>query len=99
MTSLATVMSKPVSRGHAVDAAAEADDDVAQRAVVQVDDAAPRDRVGVDVERVAVEDVVVDVGGEQVVRHGHGVHVAGQVQVEVLHRHRPASSRRPPRRP
>ena len=54
---------------HAVELAAEADDDVAQRAVVEVDDAPPRDRVRIDVEVVALVDVVVDVGGEQVVRH------------------------------
>ena len=38
-------------------------------------------------EPVAPVDVVVDHGGEQVVRRGDGVEVAGEVQVDVLHRH------------
>ena len=41
MTSEAGVMSKPVSRGTPSSTPPEADDDVAQRAVVHVDDAPP----------------------------------------------------------
>ncbi len=70
----------------AVLATAEADDDVAQRAVADVDDARPEDPVRVDAERVAVVEVVVEEGGGQVVRRADGVDVAGQVEVEVLHR-------------
>ena len=66
--------------------AAEADRDVAQRPVVHVDGAAPRDAQRVDVVRVAVEDRGVDHRREQVVGGADRVDVAGEVQVQVLHR-------------
>ena len=71
---------------HAVRAAAEAVDDVAELAVVHVDAAAPGDAARVDAERVALEDVVVEHRGEQVVGRADGVHVAREVEVDVLHR-------------
>ena len=69
----------------AVEPAAEAVDDLAHGAVVEVDHAAPRDRQRVDLELVAVHQVGVDHGGEQVVGRADGVDVAGEVEVEVLH--------------
>ena len=80
-------MSKPVSRGNPCVAPAEAGDDVAQMAVVHVDRPPPGHAVGVDVGVVAVEHVPVDERGQHVVRRGDGVEVAGEVQVQVLHRH------------
>ena len=50
ITSEATVMSKPSSRGIAVGDAAERVDDLAQRAVVHVHHAAPRDAALIDAE-------------------------------------------------
>ena len=70
----------------AVDLAAEADDDVAQRAVVHVDAALHKDAALVDAERVALLHVVVQHRAEQIVRRGDRVHVAREVQVDVLHR-------------
>ena len=70
----------------AVEAPAEAVDDLAHGAVVQVDAAPPRDGQRVDVEVVAVHDVAVDHGGQQVVGGAHGMDVAGEVEVQVLHR-------------
>ena len=52
----------------AVGDAAERADDLAQRAVVHVHDAAPDDAAGVDAELVAPVDVVVDQRRQQVVR-------------------------------
>ena len=80
----------------AVARSAEADGQLAQRAIVHVDDALPHDAPHVDAERVAVMDVVVDQRGEQVVRDGDRVEVAGEMQVDVLHRHdlRVAAARR-----
>ena len=82
--------------GHAVDLAAEADDGVAQRAVVHVEHAAERDVALIDAERVAVVEVVVDHRREQVVRGGDRREVAREVEVDVLHRHdlRVAAARR-----
>src|SRR6185437_7670683 len=71
--------------GHPVRPSAQPDDDVAQRAVVDVEHPPPGDVVRVDAERVALVDVVVEHRGQQVVGRRDGVHVAGQVQVERLH--------------
>ena len=87
ITSLAAVMSKPVWRGTPSSLPPRPDDDVAQRAVVDVEHAPPGDVVRVDVGRVALVEVVVEHRGEQVVRRGDRVEVAGEVQVEDLHRH------------
>ena len=70
----------------AVDAAAEAGDDVAQRTVVHVHAPPPRDRDRVDPELVAVQQVRVDHRAEEIVRGGDRVQVAGEMEVEVLHR-------------
>jgi hypothetical protein len=71
----------------AVRRAAEADDDVAQRAIVTVDHPPPGNAPHVEAELVALVDVVVDQGGEQVVGQRDGREVAGEVEVDVLHRH------------
>ena len=70
---------------HAVDAPAEPRDDVAQGAVVDVEDALPHDAVHVEIECVALKDVVVDECGEKVVRRRDGVKVSRKVEVDVLH--------------
>ena len=70
----------------AVLAPAEPDDDVAQGPVADVDDARPEDPVRVDPERVLVVEAVVEERAGEVVRGADGVDVAGQVEVEVLHR-------------
>ena len=56
-------------------------------------------RSGVDVLRVAVQDRGVEHRGEQVVGGADRVDVAGEVQVEVLHRHDLGHADRRPRRP
>ena len=71
----------------AVGDAAERDDDLAQRAVVHVDDAAQRDAARVDRRLIAPIDVIVDHRREQIVRGGDGVEIAGEMQVDRLHRH------------
>ena len=79
----------------AVRAPAEAERDVPQRPVVDVDAAPPADRERIDPERVAVQDVRLEHRGEQVVRGADRVDVAGEVEVQILHRHdlRVATSR------
>ena len=71
--------------GQPVEPAAETDGDLAQGAIADVEDPRPGDREGVDVERVAVVQVVVEEGRGEVVGGADGVHVAGEVEVEVLH--------------
>ena len=70
----------------AVLATAEPDDDVAKRAVADIEDARPEDRLGIDAERVLVVQAVVEERARQVVGRADGVDVAGEVEVEVLHR-------------
>jgi hypothetical protein len=65
---------------------AEADHDLAQGPVVHVQDPLERHPAGIDVELVALEDVVVHEGHEGIVRRGDGVEVAGEVQVDLVHR-------------
>src|SRR5205807_6317468 len=78
--------------------AAQADDDAPRGAVVHVDGTGPGDAARVETERVAVMQVGVEQGGQQVVRARDGVEVAREVQVDVLHRDdlRVAASRRTP---
>ena len=71
----------------AIESAAESGDDVAQRPVVDVEHSAPTDLVGVEAGFVAVEDVGVEDRRAHVVGRGHGMHVAGEMEVERLHRH------------
>ena len=71
----------------AVGGAAERGDDLAQRPVVHVDGAAPGDAAGVDVELVAPIDVIVDQRREQIVGGADGMEIAGEMEVDVLHRH------------
>ena len=64
----------------------QADDEVAEGAVIHVEDALPEDPPGIEPERVALGDVVVEHRGQQIVRGADRVHVAGEVKVDVLHR-------------
>ena len=71
----------------AVGDAAQRVDDRAQRAIVHVEHALPSDAARVEAEAVAPVDVIVDHRRQQIVRRRDGVEVAGEVQVDVLHRH------------
>ena len=67
--------------------AVEADFDAPQGAIVQIDHPRPQDVLGVDVTVVAVEQVIVEHSRGKVVRRADGVHIAGEVEIDVLHRH------------
>ena len=71
--------------GHRVVGPAQADDDVAQGPVVHVDHPLPDDPARIDAQGVAVVDVVVQHGGQQVVGQLDGVEIAGEMEVDVLH--------------
>ena len=75
-----------LARG-AVGLAAESVDHEAQLPVVHIDAALPGDLARVDAEAVALLDVVVEHGGQQVVGRADGVEVAGEVEIDVLHGH------------
>ena len=78
---------KAVAAGQAVGAAAHGDFNVTERPVVQVQTTAPANALWVDVQFVALFDMIVYHGCQQVVGGGNGVNVAGKVQVNVFHRH------------
>ncbi len=44
-------------------------------------------RRGIEVERVALVQMIVEHRGEQVVRRGDGVEIAGEVEIDLVHRH------------
>ena len=69
-----------------VGAAAEANDGIAERAVIHVNNTSPDDAPLVNVERVAEMQVVVEHRGQQVVRGGDDVEVAVEMEVDFLHR-------------
>ena len=75
-----------VGAHHTVNRFAHAIDDVAQLAVVHIDHATPQHTFRIDVQLVALVDMVIEHGGEQVIRRTDGVKVAGEVQVDVFHR-------------
>jgi hypothetical protein len=77
---------RDVEARFALDLRSDRDAHVAERAVVHVHAAPPRDHGGVQAELVPVVEVVVDERGEQVVRGGDGVDVAREPQVDVVHR-------------
>ena len=70
---------------HALGLTANTVDDVAQLTVVHIDDALPSDAFNVDAKLVALLNMVVEHGGQQVVGSTDGMEVAGKVQVDILH--------------
>ncbi len=71
---------------HGVVRAAQPDDYVPQRPVVHVDHPLPDDPPRIDAQGVAVLDVVIQHRGQEVVGHLDGVEVAGELEIDVLHR-------------
>ena len=65
--------------------AANAVDNMAQLTVVHVDNALPGDALNVDAELVALLNMVVEHGCQQIVGGTDGMEVTGKVQVDVLH--------------
>ena len=78
---------KAVLARRAVDLAAEPVNDKTELAIVHIDAALPGDAAWVDAECVALLNVVVQHRGKQVVCRADGVKIAGEMQVDVLHRH------------
>ena len=67
--------------------ASQPHDDVAQRPVVHVDRARPDDAPHIQPQGVAVMEMRIEHRRQEVVRARNGVEVAGEVQVDVFHRH------------
>ena len=74
-----------VLTGHSVCSSAEAVHYVSQLAVVHIHTSSPGDLSGVDVQLIALEDVVVNHGCQKVVGCSDRVEVACEVQVDVFH--------------
>ena len=78
---------KPVLPGHALHPAPQAVHDVSQLPVVHVHTAFPGDLLHVNAQLVALLNMVVQHGGQQVVGRADGVEVPGEVEIDVLHGH------------
>ena len=76
---------KTILAGHAVGGAAQADHHLAQSAVVHVHHPLPDNATGVYLEGVAMVNMVVEHGRQQVVRQGNRSKVAREVKVDVFH--------------
>ena len=70
---------------HAVDAAAETIGNEAELAVVHIHAPAPCDASRVDIELIALINMVVQHSREQVVGRADGMEVTGKMQVDILH--------------
>ena len=68
-----------------VDLATHADNDVAEGSVVHVEAALEKYPADVDTQRIALLDMVIHKSREEVVSRCDGVHISGEVQVDVLH--------------
>ena len=71
----------------AVGGAAQTVDDISELAVVHIDTALPDDPTRVDIELIALLDVVVEHRSTQVVCSPDCMKVPGEMQVDVFHRH------------
>jgi hypothetical protein len=71
----------------AVHRAAQSYDDLAQRAVVEVYHPLPGDEPVVQIQHVAVLNVIIDHRRQQIMGQADGMEITGEVQVNVLHRH------------
>ena len=78
---------KPVLARFAVHLAAERDNSLPERAVVHIEHAFPDNIRRVDAERIALVNMVVNHSAQKVIRRGNRVHIPGEMQVYVLHRH------------
>ncbi len=70
----------------AFELAAQANDNTAQRPILDIQHAFPGNLVEVNIERVAAHQAIVDHGGQQIIGGAHRVNVASQMQVERFHR-------------
>ena len=78
---------EPILAHKTVGGPAEPDHDFAQRAIVHVQHALVADESRIDIQRIAVMNVIVEHRGEQIVRRAYCVKVTGEMEVDVLHRH------------
>ena len=77
---------KAILARHAIDAAAKSYDNIAQRAVVHIHTALDQDPALVDPKCVALLEMIVQQGAEQVVGGGDRMHIASKMKIDVLHR-------------
>ena len=78
---------KAVLPRNALHPASQTVHNVAELAVVHVHRPLPCDLLGVNAQRVALLNVIIQHGGQQVVGRADGVEIAGEMEVDVLHRH------------
>ena len=70
---------------HTIDLAAQAYDAVPQRPVIHIHAAFQYDMARIDAELVPLLEMVVNAGAQKIIRRSDGVHIAGEMEVDVLH--------------
>ena len=70
----------------AVCRAAQCHGNLPQRAIIHVKHALPGHSAHINAQRVAMMNMVVEQRGQQIVRERNGAEIAGEMQVDVLHR-------------
>ena len=78
---------KAVLPGHALHPAAQAVHDVAQLTVVHIHTAFPGNLFHINPQRIALLNMVVQHGCQQVIRRADGMKISSKVQIDVFHRH------------
>ena len=63
------------------------DNDIAQRPVVHIQTAFESYSFRIDAERIALLQMVVDKGAEEIVGTGHRMEISGEVQIYIFHRY------------
>ena len=72
---------------HTMSLTAQANHDIAQLAVIHINYALPHDAARVDIQSIALLDMIIQHRAKQHVRAGNSVEVTSEVQVDVLHGH------------
>ena len=78
---------EPVLAREPVGHTAQTANDRAQRTIVHVEAAPPGNPPRIDAERIAPVHMVIDHRGEQIVGRGDRVEIAGEMQIDLIHRH------------
>ena len=78
---------KTVFAGNALRFSAQSIHDLAELAIIHVNGSFPGDLLRIDPERVSLLDMIVQHGGEKIVRRSDRVKISGKMKVDILHGH------------
>ena len=76
---------EPIQTGGAIGLAAQADFNFSQRAVIHIHAAAEHNALGIQLQGIALMNVVIDEGRKEVIGRRNGMNIPGKVQINLLH--------------